>query len=115
MRVAVLALLAMNLAGCGNDSVMGKLGLGRFGVEGKIHDAARAGLIDPDSAKFGKLTVIGKLACLTVNSKNAFGGYAGDQQAVLLETEGKWEVVNLEKATHDTCLKVIQKVVDEGY
>lgn len=39
-----------------------------------ITDAVRHHLIDPDSAKFGPITVHQGLACATVNSKNRFGG-----------------------------------------
>ena len=54
--------------------------------------AVRASLKDPDSARFGdislrKVTVPGKtqqldVACGTVNAKNSFGGYVGDRRFI---------------------------------
>lgn len=56
--------------------------------EDDAKNALRARLKDPDSAKFGKFTIAGKLnggqtACLTYNARNSFGGYAGDQEAIM--------------------------------
>lgn len=40
-------------------------------------------LIDPTSPIFGRADVVGNQACFTVNAKNRFGGYTGNQEAVL--------------------------------
>lgn len=114
MRVVVLALMAISMSGCGEDSVMGKLGigsLGGLGEEGKMQEVVRASLKDPDSAKFGKMTrVTDKRACLTVNAKNALGGYTGDQQAYLLKSEDQWEVIYIEdKLSHTDCIEIMSK------
>jgi hypothetical protein len=37
-------------------------------------------LIDPDSAQFRNVTVVGDSVCGEVNSKNRFGGYVGFQR-----------------------------------
>ena len=44
--------------------------------------AVKARLKDPDSAEFGLISVHGKVACGTVNSKNGFGGYSGAKRFV---------------------------------
>lgn len=50
-------------------------------------------LKDPDSAKFGNFTLIDdERACLTVNAKNAYGGYTGDKEAWLNKIGGEWNV-----------------------
>jgi len=68
-------------------------------------------LKDPDSAKFGKFTQVTQTtACLTVNARNAFGGYTGDQQAFLLKAENEWHVVAIEKDLgHSQCIEVMSK------
>lgn len=99
MRLAVTALIALGISGCG------------FSDESKIQDAVRARLKDPDSARFGELTVVGKQACITVNAKNSMGGYTGDQQAYLQEADGNWDVVDISsKLNHAACLQVIAGV-----
>lgn len=45
--------------------------------------AIKKNLIDPTSPLFGRADVVGNQACFTVNSKNRFGGYTGNQEAVL--------------------------------
>lgn len=42
----------------------------------------RRHLVDPTSPLFGRADVIGNVACFTVNAKNRFGGYTGNQEAV---------------------------------
>ncbi len=66
-------------------------------------------LKDPDSAKFGQFTVNGSRACLTVNARNALGGYTGDQQAILQlpDNSDTWEVVDITKLSHEDCKRVI--------
>ena len=80
--------------------------------------AVLAGLKDPDSAKFGKFSLAGKVqgnqaACLTVNAKNSFGGYTGDAQAIMTKMEGKWVVMQLgmkivgRELSHDECINMM--------
>lgn len=66
-------------------------------------------LKDPDSAKFGKFTVEGTRACLTVNARNSLGGYTGDQQAILELSDDfeSWKVVEIVQLDHESCRKVI--------
>lgn len=66
----------------------------------------RNNLIDPESAIYGDAHVIGNSACMTVNSKNRFGGYTGKQEAVFDfdPTTRKWgggAVLNL---PHGVCI-----------
>jgi hypothetical protein len=70
-----------------------------------IRSALRQELIDPDSAKFGKLTMVGKdKACLTVNSKNRMGGYTGNQQAYMYTEKGKWRVALVAPDSVEDCV-----------
>ncbi len=62
-------------------------------------------LKDPDSAKFGKFTISGEKACLTVNAKNSMGGYTGNQQAYFKKIQGKWVFSFMVEVSHDICIK----------
>jgi hypothetical protein len=80
-------------------------------------DAVLDVLVEPDSAQFGKFTVIPggniniKMACLTVNSKNRFGGYTGKQQAALHKEKGTWKVMSMFEITHRECITTLKKVI----
>lgn len=83
------------------------------GPESDAQKAVSAVLRDPGSAKFGKFTQAPNgLACLAVNSKNEFGGYTGNQQAMLLKKPGEtnWQVLSVTDAiiTHDDCVNMIK-------
>ncbi|MFZ6677259.1 hypothetical protein [Undibacterium sp. Tian12W] len=62
--------------------------------------AVREKLKDPDSAKWGESYVYKNRACLEVNSKNSFGGYAGKQVAWLrtFDSGASWYVNKIEEA-----------------
>jgi len=65
MRIALVALLL--LTGCGQEATLKR--------------EIAAVMKDPESAKFGDITIIGegegRVACGSVNGKNALGGYTG--------------------------------------
>ena len=73
---------AVALAACSNTSA--------------IEDAVRENLVDPDSAKFGKVVEFtkkggGQMACVMVNAKNRMGGYTGEEAFLLMrDEEGNW-------------------------
>lgn len=71
-----------------------------------------ASLKDPDSARFGKFTLAtANTSCLTVNARNAYGGYTGEQQALLAKLEGQWFVITIEeKINHAQCIDVAIKL-----
>ena len=48
----------------------------------KAKDTATRDFMDPDSAKFRKLSVVRGSVCGEVNSKNGFGGYVGYKRFV---------------------------------
>lgn len=106
MKFAVIALMIISMSGCGDN-----LGLGPFTEEGKMQAAVIASLNDPDSAKFGKMTQVDESnACLTVNAKNAMGGYTGDQQAYLTKSKSKWTVLQINgDLDHEGCITVMTK------
>jgi len=66
-------------------------------------------LKDPDSAKFGAFTLIDDThACLTVNARNTYGGYTGDQESWLTKLGGEWQVLDIkEDKSHATCVGVM--------
>lgn len=107
MKFAVIALMALSMSGCGDKSVSPA----QVTEEDKMQAAVRASLKDPDSAKFGKMTQVNeRKACLTVNAKNALGGYTGDQQAYLMKSESKWEVFQIEGGLgHEGCIEIMSK------
>ena len=90
-KILLVILFSVLLSGCGDES--------------NIKAAVKKDLKDPDSAKFGKITIFTakdkkdqkgntiNAACATVNAKNGFGGYTGDKQAYLLKIDGEWTFV----------------------
>lgn len=65
-------------------------------------------LKDPESARFGIITVIeGSFACATVNAKNSLGGYTGDQQAILTKLiSGGWRLDEIRNFSHGDCIRL---------
>lgn len=77
------------------------------GVESEAKDVVRRSLKDPDSAKFGKFTLIGERnACLAVNARNSMGGYTGDQVAFLSKQNDRWIVLGIEDVSYDMCISI---------
>lgn len=84
-----------------------------------LKNAIRINLKDPQSAVFGDIsigkkfngydsktqtTVEGRMACVSVNAKNSFGGYSGEQHFLLVNEAGKpWRVFS-EYTTHSECV-----------
>lgn len=98
-RTSVRGYLALavivGLGGCGGM---------RSGAEAAVRDALK----DPESARFGAFyfNKETKRGCLTVNAKNSMGGYTGDQQAYVEQTEKGWEVHGIGEIDQDGCRKV---------
>jgi hypothetical protein len=85
------------------------------GAESDAKKSVLAVLKDPDSAKFGQFTNIhDKAACLTVNAKNSMGGYTGDKQASLMKFSEKWKLLDIDKLSHEQCVKIMTKVASES-
>lgn len=66
----------------------------------------RQGLIDPTSPIFGPIDIIGDKACATVNSKNRYGGYTGNQEAILAYDSElrEWALGGIINMPHSACL-----------
>jgi hypothetical protein len=82
----------------------------------KAQDLVKAAVLtslkDPESARFGKFTLVtSEHACLTVNAKNGFGGYTGDQQAYAVKSAANgWQVLAIEgKLGHEQCIKILSE------
>lgn len=103
MKFIVITFIVLSMSGCE---------LNQFTEEGKMQEAVLGSLKDPDSAKFGKMTKANESnACLTVNAKNSMGGYTGDQQAYLIKSKNKWEVLQIDgDLGHDMCIKILSEI-----
>lgn len=81
--------------------------------KGAVEEAVRDILNDPDSARFGEITIVdtaeGRKACATINAKNRMGGYTGDKQMTLFYDDDlqKWSVVNDWEFSHEMCIDII--------
>lgn len=77
--------------------------------ESLIKETIRLNLKDPDSAKFGQITIGKKnsgytiAACATFNAKNSFGGFTGDQQAYLEKEGDTWLLKQITEWSHRIC------------
>jgi hypothetical protein len=67
-------------------------------------------LKDPASAKFGKFTQVKEKACLTINARNSYGGYTGDQQAFLIILGKEWIVLRIENISHESCIEILKSI-----
>lgn len=80
---------------------------------GAVKDAITERLKDPGSAEFGDISVVdgagGKYACATVNARNSFGGYTGEQQITLQHMgEAGWMWVgDATESSHESCVRII--------
>lgn len=120
MYRTLIAPLALLVASCGDP---GAHQTPEEALMMEAQEAVRAELKDPESARFGEtaativLPSIGAVCFGTVNAKNSFGGYAGEQKffyrrgqgVILLERGGDgWQSVN------DACLAELKRITREG-
>ena len=76
-----------------------------------VQEAVRRTLKDPASARFGPLEMYNQeLGCQTVNARNAFGGYTGNQQAFVAKIGGTWMTLDVKDMTPQHCMEVLQKM-----
>lgn len=109
-----IGLATLSITGCGEDPAVVAARKAEVEAKAKLAEAeARAkkeeddarksviaSLKDPDSAKFGKFAIAGQkdgnpTACLAVNAKNSYGGYTGEQTAMLVKVSGEWQVITI--------------------
>jgi hypothetical protein len=101
--VSVAALLL--LSGCSDTSA--------------VKDAVKENLIDPGSVEFGEITIVdgafGKLACATVNARNSFGGYTGEQQIMLkhMDEAGWMWAGESPSGSHEGCIRFITDMAND--
>lgn len=101
--VSVAALLL--LSGCSDTSA--------------VKDAVTDNLKDPGSVEFGEITIVdgafGKLACATVNARNSFGGYTGEQQITLKHmAEAGWMWAGESPSgSHKGCVEFITDMAND--
>lgn len=91
MRHAAVAMLLLTTAACSQ--------------RGAVERTVRENLKDPESARFGTFYHNAKLkrACLTVNAKNSMGGYTGDKEVRLFQTDDGWLWTGEEEETPEDC------------
>lgn len=105
MKTRLIALPLLLLAGaCGSTE--------REITEREIQNAVRASMLDPRSAIFGEMsfTASGNSACVTINGKNTFGGYTGNQQAIVRKNPqtGTWRSTAVtDDLSHAQCMTAI--------
>lgn len=102
--------IAAALTGCAAPKPMPPIQLVAPTEEQKvaISKAIAERLKDPESARFGKIVLLGnqRFACAEVNAKNAFGGYTGTQVAGLMRSpRNTWDVGSIEKISIAECLQ----------
>lgn len=74
--------------------------------EEAIKEAVLKRMKDPESTRFGEITIIEeKLACATVNSKNSLGGYVGDKQLALKKNNEEWSLETFDSYSHSECVR----------
>lgn len=77
----------------------------------RITKAVQQSLIDPESARFGDIFVLpNKHACIAVNAKNKFGGYAGIRMAFAGTFNGTWQPLGMHDVTLEKCISMIVKL-----
>lgn len=109
-----LVVAALSLVG-GTETVKAAQDNVEQAEKAAISDAIRRHLIDPESARFGPITVHRSYACATVNSKNRFGGYAGNQQALLIKQDQYgWFLIQFEKElSHMRCAEMLVRIAEK--
>jgi hypothetical protein len=95
---------------------LGILITGCSSVESEMQEVVRGNLKDPDSAKFGKFTMIDDdRFCLTVNARNSMGGFTGDQEALGInfgnQKLGDVWLVTFMKTGHASCVSVQKQLI----
>ncbi len=104
-RLALFFFFTITLVGCDEKKSMPD----EFSARDQAIAEMREKLKDPDSAKFGKFSIAGSnFACLTINAKNGYGGYSGDQQAVLAKSGERWVYARMadSSVSHESCIEI---------
>jgi predicted small secreted protein len=83
-------------------------------VKRGAEEEVRRSLKDPESAKFGEFYYNDKTkkACLTVNAKNAMGGYTGDKQVLLQRDDRGWNYLDENEISAQNCRELLADSVD---
>lgn len=63
-------------------------------IENELRNVVLQAAKDPDSVKFGKVTMVSSMcACVEANARNSYGGYGGMQAVMLGKINSQWKVV----------------------
>jgi hypothetical protein len=102
-RIIFSLLLLTGLTGCGS-------------VESEVQEAVRKSLKDPESAKFGKFTLVNENgACIWVNARNSQGGYSGEQIAVVVRVAKTWHVIGINSDFDlENCKRIVSASAKEN-
>ena len=68
-----------------------------------IREAVLDNLKDPDSARFGMEYKNSSMACIEVNAKNSYGGYAGKKSAILVKNRDSWVLSGINPISFFEC------------
>lgn len=81
-------------------------------TEQEVKEAVMWGLENPESAKFGKFTLVTpNRACMTVTTSTPIGSFpAGEQQFYLIKKGTTWSIVSNDNFTHALCVKLMSEL-----
>jgi hypothetical protein len=82
-------------------------------TESQVKNAVRRSLKDPASATFGRVTLVDdRHACVDINARNAYGGFVGNQQALVekrYDSNNDWVLMTIVDWGHSECVKWAQE------
>ena len=71
----------------------------------EVKNAVINSLKEPESARFGEITVMDDRACVTINAKNIMGGYSGNKQMLMAKMNQQWLSIETGDISHDFCVQ----------
>jgi len=89
--------------------LMATLALVGCGAESELKSLTKERLKDPESARFGKITVLENVACVTISAKNGFGGYGNTTQFAFEKEKGNWKFFYDMELHHDDCVRIMSR------
>lgn len=103
MRLALLALAGLVLAGCGKSDI------------DLAREAVAKQLTDPSSAQFrNEWSKKDGWVCGEVNSKNTMGGYVGFKRYTVIWKDGGGQTVSIEGEDETSLDRALCEIKDEG-
>jgi uncharacterized protein YceK len=108
LRRLIISILVVSafLAGCSKES---KEEIAASKNLSDVKAAVLADLKDPTSAQFGKFEMVSdNRACIEVNAKNSYGGYAGTKPFFVKKIDGQWVAITSMDFPFDLCVMTMR-------